>query len=337
MFKKMLTGIFLATLFVPMPSFANVDETRQVLSHYSEANPKVLETFDRIVTSWIAYESKIGNEWDLDKLLKSVEFAAEKHLIHSVAYDAKYTPYVIHPIGVSELLWDIGNIRSVNVLSSALLHNTLKYNMATEEEIKEIFGERVLYTVKEVSDDLSFSSQENKKRQIDRAPTMSLDGQLVMLADRLYYVKDLDPPPLSYSDAKVDEYYVWGEKSLSVLRGTNEGLEKALQKRIENHRENTTTQDDRIVGFHTVKGIYDEWDPYEGQYIERYIFILEDYSVWIIHSYTYNRNHLSLRIGDEVEITSLGNGQLLMIISSTDGSLKKSITFGRGYNCFRAI
>lgn len=216
-------------------SFADVQSTREVLSSYSSNNQGVLEVYDRVTKSWSEYDRSHRGEWDFEKLLKAVEYAAEKHE-GQVRKDVEKTPYIIHPIGVAEQVWDVGNIRSVNVLTSALLHDTLEDTNATEEEIKELFGARVLYTVKEVTNDQTLSTQENKQRQVDHAPSMSLDGQLVKLADRLYNVRDLDPPPPSWSEEKVNEYYSWGKKLLAALRGTNEDLELALQKLINFHR-----------------------------------------------------------------------------------------------------
>jgi len=235
MIKNFFIVIVISFLTISKTSFGDVKETREFLSNHCNSNKEVLGAFDRISSSWVKYKNKNSKEWDLEKLLKVVEYAAEKHF-GQTRKDAGKTPYIIHPIGVTELLWDIGNIRSINVLSAALLHDTLEDTDATEEKIRELFGERVLTTVKEVTNDPTLSTQDNKQRQIAHAPTMSFDGQLVKLADRLYNVKDLDLPPPEWSDKKVDEYFVWGEKLLSVLTGTNEGLESALKKLIENHK-----------------------------------------------------------------------------------------------------
>lgn len=229
---KILTVIFLC---LGSYSFADIRTTREVLSRYSLDNPGVLKVYDRVAKSWSKYEGQHEGQWDLRKLLEAVEYAAEKHE-GQVRKNAEKTPYIIHPIGVAELMWEVGNIRSVNVLVSALLHDTLEDTNATEEEIEALFGLRVLYTVQEVTNDPNISGEENKQRQVDHAPTMSLDGQLVKLADRLYNVKDLSSPPPSWSEDKIDQYYGWGEELLAVLRGTNEGLELALQRQIENYR-----------------------------------------------------------------------------------------------------
>ena len=211
MINKWFKILIISFLCFGSYSFADINSTRVVLSSYCSDNSRVLELYDRVAKSWSEYEEHHKGHWDLERLLKAVEYAAKKHE-GQVRKDAEKTPYIIHPIGVAELLWDVGNIRSVNVLTSALLHDTLEDTDATEEKIEALFGSRVLYTVKEVTNDPTISSQENKQRQVNHAPTMSLDGQLVKLADRLYNVRDLNSPPPSWSDEKVDEYYSWGEK-----------------------------------------------------------------------------------------------------------------------------
>lgn len=232
--------LFALAVFLSSVVMADVSSTREVLRKYSENNPAVLEVYDEAVASWIEYGKCAGERWDINKLLVAVEFAAKKHK-GQVRKDAAKTPYIIHPIGVANLLWQTGNIRSVNVLTAALLHDTLEDTDATEVEVEELFGPRVLYTVKEVTNDPNLSGMENKKLQVEHAPTMSLDGQLVKLADRVYNVGDLKNPPPSWSKEKIDEYYGWGEKLLNALPGTNAGLELSLEEKINAHRGITKT------------------------------------------------------------------------------------------------
>lgn len=216
-------------------AFADIASTRKVLSNYCKDNPNVLEMYDKSAKSWSEYEKKSKGEWDLEKLLKAIEYAAKKHE-RQVRKNIEKTPYIIHPIGVAELIWNVGNVRSINVLISAILHDTLEDTDAKENEIKTLFGPRVLYTVKELTNDSNLSTEENKQRQVDHASSMSLDAQLVKLADRLYNVKDLKNPPLNWSIDKINNYYDWGEKLLKSLKGTNETLEIALEEEIRNHK-----------------------------------------------------------------------------------------------------
>ena len=231
MVNKFLVGLLGFGAFV----FADVQSTRDVLGGYCSNNEHILHEYDEVAQSWREYADRQKGSWDFDKLLNAVEFSAMKHE-GQVRKDADKTPYIIHPIGVAALVWKIGNVRSVNVLTAALLHDTLEDTDATEEEIETLFGARVLHTVKEVTNDPALSGLENKLRQVEHAPMMSLDAQLVKLADRLYNVRDLEISPPNWSPEKVDEYYGWGEKLLFSLQGTNESLEAALRQMIAAHQ-----------------------------------------------------------------------------------------------------
>lgn len=225
MFMTLASGI------LPALVFANFDDARTRLGSLYKNNPKVLEYFDSTVQS--CEEFILTEEsFDIEKLYQAVEFSAEKHL-GQIRKDAEKTPYIVHPLGVAKLLWEKGKVRDINVLVSALLHDTLEDTDATESEIESLFGQRVKEIVLEVTNDPLLSSQENKQRQIDHAPSLSTEGKLVKLADRLYNVQDLTPPPPSWSKEHIEGYYSWGEKLLLVLKGTNEGLEKALQEELE--------------------------------------------------------------------------------------------------------
>jgi len=311
---------FLTIVSLCLASYAFTDEssTREVLRNYSQDNHRVLEVYDRVIERWSEYKHQ-HKEWDLEKLLRALEYAAEKHE-GQVRKDAEQTPYIVHPIGVSELVWDVGNIRSVNVLTAALLHDTLEDTDASADEIESLFGSRVLYTVQEVTNDPNLSGEENKQRQVDHAPTMSLDGQIVKLADRLYNVSDLKSPPPSWSNKKIDQYYSWGEKLLIALKGTNEGLELALQKQIEDHKNQNTDQNGITLGRHTVEHKSYQWDPYEGQNIDQYIFCLDDNSRWIFNWFIYERNSLKIQIGDTVDIKQVSNDQYVMTIPLDSGN-----------------
>lgn len=203
-----------------------ISACRVELQQHASDNPKVMQMFDETVSLW-----QDINPNDLAILLKAVAFAAAKHEGGS-RKDAAATPYIVHPIGVARSLWEEGGVRSVNVLVAALLHDTLEDTETTPEEIENLFGKRVRKTVQELSNDPNLSRDENKQRQVDHAPGMSLNAQLVKLADRLYNIRDLRNPPPKWSRAQVLDYLGWGEKLLKVLKGTNSALEKLLEDEI---------------------------------------------------------------------------------------------------------
>ncbi|MCE5316256.1 MAG: HD domain-containing protein [Parachlamydia sp.] len=210
---------------------------RSELQQRTSDNPKVMQMFDETVSLWHRCDREQKGQFKLAVLLKAVAFAAAKHE-GGTRKDAAATPYIVHPIGVARSLWEEGGIRSVNVLVAALLHDTLEDTDTTPEEIESLFGKRVRKTVEELSNDPNLSRDENKQRQVDHAPTMTLNAQLVKLADRLYNIRDLRNPPPKWSQAQVRDYLGWGEKLLMVLKGTNSHLEELLEAEIKSQLQN---------------------------------------------------------------------------------------------------
>ena len=58
---------------------------------------------------------------------------------------------------------------------------------------------------------------------------------------------------------------------------------------------------------YTIENIYLEWDPYTGDYIDQYKFLLDDGNVWVIHWFDYEHSSLSWHVGDVVELPSIGH------------------------------
>lgn len=158
-------------------------------------------------------------------LLKAVHFAAEKHKGQK-RKDAEASPYINHPIQVTEILWRIGGVRDTTLLLAAVLHDTLEDTDATPEEIQEMFGGDVLALVKEVTDDKSLPKQVRKQRQVETAPHKSHRARMLKLADKISNVQDIiHTPPKDWSHERRREYVLWSERVVAGLRGVNEHLE----------------------------------------------------------------------------------------------------------------
>lgn len=111
----------------------------------------------------------------------------------------------------------------------AILHDTVEDTMTTLEEIEEHFGPKVRKIVDEVSDDKTLSKQERKQLQIEHAPHISHEAKLVKLADKLYNLRDLNRvAPVGWSEERVNAYFLWAEKVVGGLLGTNQQLEDKL-------------------------------------------------------------------------------------------------------------
>jgi len=158
-------------------------------------------------------------------ILKAIRFSAEKHNAQR-RKDAKSSPYINHPIQVAETLWRVGDVREVNLLVAAILHDTIEDTNTTKEEIKKEFGDEVLELVLEVTDDKSLPKQTRKQLQVEHVPRKSDKAKLLKLADKINNIRDIiKSPPGDWSLERRREYLLWTEKVVAGLRGVNPKLE----------------------------------------------------------------------------------------------------------------
>ena len=68
-------------------------------------------------------------------ILRAIDFAARKHRDQR-RKDEEASPYINHPIPVSLLLAEIGGISDPQVLSAAILHDTIEDTDTTPEELE---------------------------------------------------------------------------------------------------------------------------------------------------------------------------------------------------------
>lgn len=153
-------------------------------------------------------------------LLATTNFAAIKHKDQR-RKDPEGTPYINHPVGVADILAQVG-VSDVEVLQAALLHDTVEDTDTTLDEIESKFGKSVRDIVDQVTDDKEKEKYERKRLQIVHAPHASLQAKLVKLADKLYNLRDLErAAPLGWSQDRKKEYFVWSAKVILGCRGVN--------------------------------------------------------------------------------------------------------------------
>ncbi len=158
-------------------------------------------------------------------LLRALSFAADKHQ-YQRRKGVKQIPYINHPIQVAYTLYNVGRVRDLDVLTAALLHDTLEDTDATPDEVRALGGDKVLALVMEVTDDKSLPKQERKQRQIAHAAHASPQAKLIKLADKISNVYDLShEPPAGWSRARIIAYLDWSEAVVFQIRGTNPWLE----------------------------------------------------------------------------------------------------------------
>jgi guanosine-3',5'-bis(diphosphate) 3'-pyrophosphohydrolase len=158
-------------------------------------------------------------------ILKAAEFAASKHRdqrrkgVHA-------EPYINHPLAVASLLANEGGVDDPDVIAAALLHDTIEDTRTTEEELREVFGERVASIVAEVTDDKALSWQRRKDLQVEHAPHLSREAKLVKLADKICNVRDVGSnPPHDWTVHRRRQYFDWAGAVVAGMRGANPALE----------------------------------------------------------------------------------------------------------------
>lgn len=142
----------------------------------------------------------------------ALSFAARKHA-GQVRKDADQTPYIIHPIGVALSILKEAHDSDVDVLTIALLHDTLEDTDTTFLEIENIFGFYIASTVQELTDEMSstkekkFHRAKRKRMEIEHAKMLSINAAIVKLSDKLYNMRDLTAhPPIGWLNDQFVSY-----------------------------------------------------------------------------------------------------------------------------------
>jgi guanosine-3',5'-bis(diphosphate) 3'-pyrophosphohydrolase len=161
-------------------------------------------------------------------LLKALAFAAHKHRDQR-RKDAEASPYINHPIALADVLVNEGGVTEVEVISAALLHDTVEDTATTPEELEKAFGPRIAGIVAEVTDDTSLPKADRKRLQVERAASISREAKLVKLADKICNLRDvLVRPPAKWDLQRRVEYFDWAKNVVDGLRGVHPRLEKAF-------------------------------------------------------------------------------------------------------------
>ena len=171
----------------------------------------------------------------MNLVLKATQFAALKHCDQR-RKDGK-TPYIIHPISVAMILGEIGSIEDLEILSAALLHDTLEDTDTSAHELDKIFGSRVRIIVEELTDNDMLTFSQRKQMQIDNAPYLSKDATLVRIADKISNVSDvIENPPPEWNQKRCNKYVDWAEAVMNNCQKVNQDLENHFFELLTEYR-----------------------------------------------------------------------------------------------------
>jgi hypothetical protein len=210
---------------------------REVVSEFCQSNREVMAMTDlflkRLEGVYNQGEGMIAD--DVHRILDGVAFAAKKHQ-YQKRKDVEQTPYIIHPIAVTDILLDIGHVRDPDILIAALLHDTIEDTGTLPEEINSYFGKRVEGFVCEVTDDKSLTQEERKKQQVLHAPYKSAGAAQIKLADKLNNLRDLIRSPVpGWSKERKDAYFKWAQSVIDALPWVNGALKHEVDETIKGY------------------------------------------------------------------------------------------------------
>ena len=171
----------------------------------------------------------------MNLVLKATQFAALKHCDQR-RKDGK-TPYIIHPISVAMILSEIGSIEDLEILSAALLHDTLEDTDTSAHELDKNFGSRVRIIVEELTDNDMLTFSQSKQMQIDNAPHLSKNATLVRIADKISNVSDvIENPPPEWNQKRCNKYVDWAEAVMNNCQKVNQDLENHFFELLTEYR-----------------------------------------------------------------------------------------------------
>lgn len=140
-------------------------------------------------------------------------------------------PYVEHPKRVAKFVKKFKRSHKLDdLISAALLHDTIEDTDTTEEDLEKMFGGLVSSLVKELSSDEEELKKMGKKEYLAKKMTgMSSWGLVIKLADRLDNVSDLKNASESFQKKYANEtYYIL--KQLNKNRDLSDTQKKIMRE-----------------------------------------------------------------------------------------------------------
>jgi GTP diphosphokinase / guanosine-3',5'-bis(diphosphate) 3'-diphosphatase len=165
---------------------------------------------------------------ELALFLRALAFAAYKHRDQR-RKDRAASPYINHPIALANVLVKEGGVTDVNVLSAALLHDTVEDTATKPKELRRAFGRKIASIVAEVTDDKRLPKARRKSLQVKHAAHISNEAKLVKLADKICNIRDVAKrPPPEWTLRRRREYFDWAKRVIDRMRGIHAELEAAF-------------------------------------------------------------------------------------------------------------
>jgi (p)ppGpp synthase/HD superfamily hydrolase len=168
------------------------------------------------------------------QIKKAIQFAAKKHN-GQMRKETEPLPYVTHPFSVALLVAEDG--AHDDVVTAALLHDTIEDTGTSREEIVETFNENVASLVEAVSeikekDGKRLSWKERKEDYLARLESANVDAVLIALADK---IDNIESKLEALEKEGEDLYTRWSQPPEEYLWFHGEAL-RIGEARVPEHR-----------------------------------------------------------------------------------------------------
>lgn len=168
----------------------------------------------------------------LRNLFEAVNFAAYKHR-YQKRKGLRPVPYINHPIGVTKHILDFLPNPGLELLQSAVLHDTLEDTKTTYEEIQQKFGDKVASIVSELTDDMSLPSRTRKRLQVEHAVNLSFEAGCIKIADKHCNIYDVLNTYLGWPRSRKIQYVEWSIEVVGQIPNKSPELEKSFYKMVD--------------------------------------------------------------------------------------------------------
>jgi len=123
-----------------------------------------------------------------NRIFEAVEFATKAHT--GQCRKATKIPYIIHPLGVAEIL--LKNNMPEDVVIAGLLHDTIEDTPVTIKQIEKSFGSSVANLVRGASEPHKSDTWENRKQHtIEYLKNAPMKVVYLSCADKLHNAKSI--------------------------------------------------------------------------------------------------------------------------------------------------
>jgi guanosine-3',5'-bis(diphosphate) 3'-pyrophosphohydrolase len=165
------------------------------------------------------------------EMLRALSLAAQAH--REQRRKGSGEPYVNHLIDVAEILARVADVRDVEVLAAAVLHDVVEDTSVSAADLEREFGARVRVLVDALTDDKSLPKLERKRLQIEHMQHASDEVRRIKLADHCSNIATL---PDEWPAERKREYLDWSERVAAACAGAHPALEREHRARLERAR-----------------------------------------------------------------------------------------------------